>query len=239
MENDPSTSADVLDDIVRIAEEGRIAAYKSWQAWTQDPTSREGWEFVTEAFPRVFVYNGGGVCPFQVEGLVGELGFYLRERSEHATLTLFDKSGDYINSSRHLYHASYPYDISGSRDNFLHLFELMYERIEKIVPLWTLRTEEKDRESHTYARAWTPEEAVKNAQDDIDKTANKSEADWTAYFMQYYRTEIPDDKVREQAKSMTEYTRHRDVQIVGEPELNSHSVTDAPDFEEFRIDLRS
>lgn len=237
LKNNEDSKNSAVDDIIRIAEEGRDTANKYWQKWAENPTPNERWDFVTEAFPRVFVYNGGGVVPFQVEGVVGDLGFYLRERREHATLTLFDKSQDYINSPRHLYRASYPYDISGTKDNFLHLFELMYENMEKIVPMWIIPTNDGDKDSTTYARAWTPEEAIQKAEDYIVETKFKTKADWTAYFMQYYRTDIPDEKVIERATETHKYLSTQEVRIVGKPELDSRSVMDAPEFDEVRIDL--
>lgn len=213
-----------------------------FEKWEQSLVPGEGWEFVTEQLPRVSIFNAGGFCPFQAEGRVGDLNFYFRERSDHATLKLFAPGTDFLHAPAIAYEASYPEDVSVSKENFVEVFEALYEASVRYIPLWTVEgfsvdAEGKREDVSSFGRGWSAQEAREYAQAFEDEQKTYPLEYWVTYFGTY-----SDEAFRqERAKSFYKYVQGKNT-VFETATLNEKSPLDSflaiPDFDVVKTQLR-
>lgn len=155
-----------------------------WCAWATNPSTPDNWSFLTDAFPQIEVYSGGGFCPFQVDGLFGQWGFYFRERHDHPTLTLFDPSTDFINSDHRHYIAGIDRDVSVDQSNLVEVMQELIPRLELDVPRWELKVLEVNtlETGKHFAAGWSEAEALQNWEQDILDLKSQTQAYWDDMF---------------------------------------------------------
>src|SRR5699024_10533505 len=212
-----------MDDIdfEKFIAECRERDTQAWRKWVTNPVTDEQWSFVHEVFPNVHVYSGVGMCPFQMEGLIGNWGFYFRERHERPKLVLFNPEKDYINSSELRYVSFLNYEISVNSDNVIHVLSELIPKLELQAPLWAVEVLNKQtgETSSSYARGWDSEEAIESWIEEDKKLISESLSYWEEYFY-----EIGAKEPFEKAKNFYNYVQNKDeiiqaAEMIGEPSL--------------------
>lgn len=142
------------------------------------------WKWLQQFVPEVIVYSAGGLCPFQVEGYLGEFNFYYRERGGIASLNLARSKNESYSAVNSLYRASINTEEFGPAHKWLGTFLTLIERLEKNPYLYQFQTDEVTGSGkvfskkldengeviHTTVGGWgfTEEEAYQDALENIE-----------------------------------------------------------------------
>lgn len=100
------------------------------------------WKWIQQFVPEMIVYSAGGICPFQVEGYLGEFNFYYRERGGVASLNLARSKKESYSTVDSLYRASTNTEEFGPAHKWLGTFLTLVERLKKNPYLYQFQADE-------------------------------------------------------------------------------------------------